>query len=116
MSSDQPTPISAPRVRVEGFSVSVPADVIASALATGTPSSNEPIQVDLGGLNVSVPATLLQSLASQLVEGHTVTLSFFDGGIRLQLDNLPGLRLEFPADGLNIRADATGLRLLGTGA
>lgn len=116
MSSDQPAPGSTSSVAAEGFCVSIPADVIASALATGTPSSADAIRIQLGGLQLTVPAAVLQGLAQQMVPDRALTLSFADGAIRVQLDNLPALRFELPADGLRVTVEASGLRILGTGA
>jgi hypothetical protein len=117
MSTGQPTPPDAPSVQAEGFRVSIPADVIARLLTkNGTQASTGPIQINLGGLHVTVPATLLESLASQLLAGHAVALSFSDRAIRVQVDNLPAVRLELPADGITLKVASAGLHIQGTGA
>lgn len=113
MSNEQPTPSPGGSVHAEGFRVSIPADVIASALATGTPSSSDAIQINLGGMQLTVPATLVQTLAQSMVPNHTVTIAFADGAIRVQMDNLPALRFELPAEGVTVKADTSGLRIEG---
>lgn len=97
-----------------GLAASIPSAIIAAAIRSrgkrlGTTADE--VTIHATDLSVRISPEALAEILAAAFPGLTISVDFEDGMIRVQVDDLPAVRVELPPDGLRLRASPDGVRL-----